>query len=394
MSKNFIKRICLIIVFATLALFLFGCDRSYYSVLGNPTSERFSEGQIASCVWDITYHDGKIFIGSGDYDKNTRPTDIWAFDLQSEEWVKTGTVEDDAITRFLYINNKLVAPGIDPAEDWTLGNYYTYNGSTWEKTRTLPNAVHTFDMLEYEGKLFAGIGVDHDFSPFVVSIDGGQTFNHVELYKDNKPEDLEQYAFSRAYELIEYNSKLYSIVRHAFMKGQTEQDGYTYVSTLYVYENGVMNSVCDLTGKFNLFGASVNMFNSKATFNEKLYFASDYLYQTSDMQNFEKIRLPQGQAVSKFIIENDTMYILGVKQVGEQFRNVVYSTKDVVTFEEVFCFDYSVPALSMVKVQDDFYLGMGNRFTKNKQNGEVIKVYPKDKEAHSNECAFSVINRG
>ena len=127
---------------------LCGCSGNYLTLIGNPLSSRFTEGEIACCVWDMHVYDNKIFIGSGDYDLNTRPTDIWAYDLSTKKFVKTGSVLDEAITRFVEIDGKLVAPGIDPSESKEIGNFYTYENGQWVTTRNLPNAVHNLDMIK------------------------------------------------------------------------------------------------------------------------------------------------------------------------------------------------------------------------------------------------------
>ena len=99
-------------------------DSIVYTELGIPTSERYSEGVTARSPWDMATYENKLYIGSGDYDTNAGPVDMWCYDIDKKTWSNSGTVPEEEIDRFCVIDNKLVVPGIDPQEDWSLGNYY------------------------------------------------------------------------------------------------------------------------------------------------------------------------------------------------------------------------------------------------------------------------------
>ena len=148
--KLFKKIISLLIITITL-IGLTGCEK--LTELGVPTSERFIGGGVVRCTWDVKAYDGKIYIGMGDYDKNTAPTDIWAYNVKKKKWEKTASVNDETISRFIEIDGKLYAPGIDPRDGWELGNYYILENGTWTTKRELPKVIHTFDMIKYDNKL-------------------------------------------------------------------------------------------------------------------------------------------------------------------------------------------------------------------------------------------------
>jgi len=346
-------------------------------LIGSPSATRFTQGEVARCVWDMHVFNGKLYIGGGDYDANTGPTDIWAYDLTSKEWKNSGSVPDEAVARFVEIDGKLVATGIDPEEDWRFGNYYTLTDNGWEKTRNLPNAVHNFDMVEYDGKLFAGIGVDHGYYPLVYSVDGGNSFETLKCYKEGVLVDLEQYEYSRTYEFLEYKSNLYAIVVNVF-KDLDENQKRRFEMQVYKYQDGAMNFCADIIDTVKLISIGYKLFGGKAEFNDSVFISTDYLYASQDLRSFVKVALPNNERVSSFLIDNGKMYVLAFKYQDQTFTNTIYESPNGTSdFTKVYSFDYSVPAISFVKHGGDFYLGMGNRIEKNDCNGNVLLITDK-----------------
>ena len=82
------KRIlALWLIFSVLALLLTSCsstdtiDSITYIELGIPSCERYPEGIRARNPWDMAIFGDKLYIGSGDYDKNSGPVDMWCYDM-------------------------------------------------------------------------------------------------------------------------------------------------------------------------------------------------------------------------------------------------------------------------------------------------------------------------
>lgn len=56
-------------------------------------------------------------------------------------------------------DGRLFVAGIDPYEDWTLGNIYERSaGGAWTKRRTLPNTIHCFGLWHSGSALYAAVG--------------------------------------------------------------------------------------------------------------------------------------------------------------------------------------------------------------------------------------------
>ncbi len=385
-----IKRIValfLILCFTFLGTSL-GCNdtqinNSVYLELGIPTKEKHEQGVDSRVVWDMKLWEDKLFIGGGDYDKNTGPVDIWCYDLKAGAWNLSGTVEDEAIVRFIEIDDQLIVPGIDPREDWSYGNYYKYNGKTWDKVRSIEGGIHNFDMIKFDGKIFAGIGVNTDpeilyplVSPIACSSDGGQTFTEVPMFKGDLPyKILDKNVVVRTYELISYQNKLYAVVREIETQIDPETAEEKVIRTesmLFKYENGAFYYWYSLNDK-NLGNAlpRVSLFGAETEFKGRYYFTTGYLYCTTDMENFEKVDVG-GHVVCDILVENGVMYVLcgkGNPNKKDYVVSVYKSTTGLARdFLEVFKFDYPAPAISFEKYGDAFYLGVGNKGVVNDYN--------------------------
>jgi len=376
MKRFLVKCLSLALACVLGATMLIGCkdDGPRMVFVGNPSATRFTKGEIARCVWDMRVYGGKLYLGGGDYTANTGPTDIWAYDLKAKEWEKSGSVQEEAIARFVEIDGELITTGIDPEEDWVFGNYYTLKNGVWEKTRNLPNAVHNYDMIEYDGKLFAGVGVDHGYYPFVYSVDGGKSFEMLKAYKDGVLVDLEQYEYSRAYELFEFKSKLYAIVVNTLKITDTEQSP-SHELQVYEYQDGAMNFCADISDTVKLVSIGYKLFGGKAEYNGKMFVSTDYLYVSENISTFTKIKLPQNERVGSFLVDDGKMYVCAFKYHDQTFTITLYeSFTGTSDFKKVYSFDYNVPAISFVKYGNDFYLGMGNRIENNDSNGNVLLI--------------------
>ena len=118
-------------------------------------------------VWDLQVVQDRVLIASGDAWKNSG-SNIQKIDVVSYSsnnfFTKEFTVDDEQIHRFIVLGAKVLIPGFDPLEDWSLGNFYTLETRClapmpcWSKSRTIPFGVHTYDLIEFENKLFVTIG--------------------------------------------------------------------------------------------------------------------------------------------------------------------------------------------------------------------------------------------
>ena len=341
------------------------------------TSERsFGPESLANACWDVKIWNGQVFRGAGDYDKNAGVTPIFAFDIATGRWQNYGTVPDMAVHSYEVIDGKLCVPGIDPSGGWSLGNYYYLEDGKWKTKRTIPNGVHNFDMIEFDGKIFAGVGTEDVEDTVAVSTDGGENWSYVPLYEDGKPLDTTGYKWTRTYEFTQYNGQLYALLSF--------QLGFGSKHMLFRYENGKMVVVNDQV--FPLIGGiSVGRkyWNGEFEFDGACYITASSLYAIrdfSDQENFEVIKMPKGERVADAFLRDGVIYTLTFNQdtKTKEFNVVIYksTTGKTGSFTPVTSFTYSVPPVSFDYDGNHFYVGMGYYSTAKAKCGMVLRVNP------------------
>lgn len=340
--------------------------------LGIPSEELYTTGIRARSPWDMIVWDGTLYVGVGDFDANSGPVPIYKLDLQTDEWSSSELLPEEEFNRFCVLGDRLTAPGIDPRQGWELGNYYVLCDCEWAQKRVLPNGVHAFDMVEYDGKIFAGLGVPDTESAVVVSSDGGETFSPVEMQKNGVKVDTSGLDTVRVYDLFVLRGNLYA----SFLYG----NGSPYAYELYRYEDGVFVFDNDWSGKVNRRGISYRLISEKIEYNDRLYIANGYLYVTSDMDQMTRIEFPYAETTFDLALDNGRLYVLNARKLSDgEIRVSVWkkSGSGETTFTQLFNFVYPVAPTSLAVKDGVFYVGMASTFEEHELNGMILKiVYP------------------
>ncbi len=339
----------------------------------------YGSGADANFAWDIKYWNGKIYRAAGDYDKNSGSTIILAYNIATQIWENTGSAADEAIHGFEEIGGTLVAPGIDARESWDYGNFYVLQGDgKWQQVRNLSNGVHNFDMIEHDGKIFAGLGTETIGKTVAVSENGGKSFQFAPLYKDGKIMDLSGYKSSRTYEFVKYNNTVYALVRFTLGIGGEW--------AFFRYDSGKMHY---LTNGYKIFGASTSRkyFGGEFELNGACYIASGGLTVVtdfSDPENWKKIPMPGGETVVDAFLRDGVIYTLAYAKNRNSSTHNVDSYKTVIyksttgqegSFEEVLSFDYCAIPLSFDWDGTHFYIGTSSSLDSAK-TGMVLRATP------------------
>ena len=363
-SHNFVNNTC------TTCFAVNGNPDDAYLEIGSPAS--YSTGNPAHCAWSLATWNGLIYCGGGDYDKNSGATDIWAYDPANMKWIKTGTTEDECISKFAVIDGVLTAPGVDPIEGWTYGNYYQLVNGQWQKIRKIPGAIHNFDMVKFDGKLFVGLGVNKGDQPVKYTIDG-ETYTDVPLYKNGSKVSVSSYKVVRAYEFFVMDNELYALM------GFTNSNEDFYV---YQYTGSKMEYVCSANSFIYGSGnGSFNYVSADVTLNGEFYVAANGLFRIKDFSasnGIEKIDLPKDENVRDILVVGDTAYLLCqyYNRIDPQkpVYISIYKTKDMENFELVSDFQFEVPALSLEMCGDYLYCSMGTTKETNPKNGTLVRI--------------------
>lgn len=362
-----------IIACILLVLMLCGCGEkaTEAAVIGAPGSDNYDGGRIeARNPWDIAVRDGMLYVGSGDYDKNTGPVTITAYNIKKKEWVDTGTVADEAVSRFLIIDGKLTAPGIDPQSEWDYGNYYVLSGGEWQTVDNVPGAVHMFDIVEFDGKIFYGLGTGNNYSsPVKVSTDKGETYENVAFYhNDALLMGNEKYSYFRVYDFFVVGNRLYCTLT-AYGDEGSASGIFRYDGEAFRYYAGSIYS-CGLSRQ-KLGQVPIA---AKQLFGGYLYIANGTLCRTDNMTEFTEVALPDGSSTTDLLVEDDVMYILSkLENEGGTYKTTIWKYVSDTDIQPLYSFNYDLGGLSFAKNKNDFYVGIGEGNSDNWHGkGDVI----------------------
>lgn len=341
--------------------------------LGNVYS--YPAGDSANSVWSVKIWNGKIFRGAGNYNNNSGNTPFLAYDIESQRRVSMGVATDEAIQRFIEIDGTLYAPGIDSTESWNYGNFYVLNGETWQKMQTLPNGLHNFDMIAFDGKIFAGLGTENVRNTVAVSQDKGESFTFVPMYRDGALLDVSDYEYSRTYAFVEYSGRLYALVTFKKMNAQDyDRFVFRYENGNMVYQSAVENGMSGKTGE--------NYWQGRVEWNGICYLNSVLLHAVTDFSKPETHRtipMPNNEVVADILLYDDELYVLSFAFNADlTSKAVIYksATGEEGSFTEVVSFNYSSRPLSFDFDGDYFYVGTGTSWAEPSKSGMLLRVSP------------------
>ena len=379
------SRLLLLSLCLLLSLSLFSCasplervDNIAFTEIGNPSLTFYPQNSIARCPWDMIIYKNTLYLGNGDYDKNAGPVAVFSYDLSESIWETSAEIPDEEINRFLLLNGELAFTGVDPKEDWSFGNYYTLKEGVWVKNRVLPDAIHNFDLVPFEGMLFAAIGTLAGKSPVLCSTDGGDSFLEVPFVKDGAPFDTTPYELLRVYDLILFEGELYAVISY----GDTGE-GATVTRELYRYdkEEGAFLFDNEWGSKLTRIKYNHLRITADAEVDGTLYLTTGKLYATTDMETLTDIT-PEGVTlVCDLYKDKDDLYVLCASKAqdgSELFKTSLYKlctdNEGNATLFEIFNFLYDIPPISVAVTGKHFYIGMGRTTRENDKNGTVLYV--------------------
>ena len=343
---------------------------SKHRSLGVPYSEFFTDEQKSSRITDdLIIFDGRLYVGGGDYDKNTGPLPIISYDLEKGIWESSDElIPDEQIKRFTVLDERLVATGTDPKDDWELGNYYVFKDGKWETLRALPNGVHCFDAIEFGGESFFALGVTSHHFP-VVRFDG-ENYVSVEFFRNGELLDTSSHETIRVYNLFEYMGELYAFLT----LDQTNENGeMLYFMDLYVYDGKAFNYKSGRLPSFDM--------REVAVADEKIFFIIDgTLLSSRDLLGFSAVSLGEGASAVDITESDGEIYVLATKSDGdEKHLNAIFRLTSDGDFDIVLSFKTDIEAGAFCTDGNSFFVSLGRRESESQHAsvGQVIKISAK-----------------
>ncbi len=345
--------------------------------LGTPYREQYllrSKEDVSLVPWDMKLADGKLYVGAGDYDENTGPVPLSWYDTQTGEWTLDGyTVEEEAVVRFLTVDGQLTIPGTDAREGWEAANYYQLEDGQWVKHRVLPEARHCFDLLEYDGRLFAAVGATPGSSPILISSDGGATFTNVPLCAQGDVIDTTNHTLVRCYYLFAQNGGLFGLV---LLDGEQQSQHcivrYNQAAQAFDVVGEADSSLLSGTAV----GYRIAPFCSTVEWRGINWFTNGTLKRFNGANYIEDAGLLEDFVVWDLLVYDDALYALTCcedPQGGKQV--VVQKTTDGENFTQVLRFSAQKNPLSFETDGESFYIGMVNLVAPTVAgSGEILRI--------------------
>ena len=348
--------------------------------IGIPSKEHYSDSHpVSRNPWDMTVFDGCLYVGNGDYDKNTGPVPIWRYDPKLNTWENSGIINDEAVAKFIELDGQLIAPGIDPKDNHDFGNYYVLgNNKKWQTVSTVPNGVHMFDIVKHNDEIFYALGNgSYAHSPIVKTADN-KTFTPLDMYSENRLLTGDSLlGHSRCYGLFSISNRLFALCvwPSASFAGFFEYDGTRFNLVSHLKDH-----------KLSDFSVSRQVwFNEKAVYDNVAYISFGSFYKTVDFKTLERIATPNDSVVQDIVLYDGKMYVLTVSQNNRAnntdhnentlYTNAIYEYCENIGFNEILSFQYKAPAMSFCMDGNTIYVGIGkNDPTVKKDNpiGTVI----------------------
>jgi hypothetical protein len=351
-------------------------------LLGNPSTAKYS-GSVkayARNVWDLQLFNNRLYIGQGNSANsgpapNAGPADIWYFDLESQQFVKQFTTSDEQVEKYRVVQGKLMIPGHDPRESWDLGNLYQLEANGWRKNRSVPNAIHSYDVYEFNNKVFVGLG-SRDKYGIVRSNNQGGSWQKI----------VPSPGSSRFFTLFELQDKLYA-------------SGYpmNYAMGIVQYNGGFVG----VKNNFLLGGTQYARTRTPAIVVRPTNFKNQLVYivakNVNDHQwsplNLNVANSPTAVRVVSLVggakpwdveCKNGKCYVLGAIEDGfGNYTITVSESSDLTQWNEVFRFKSETFARSFeMDDSGNFYFGLGSEISPvSPATGNILRV---SKSAWSN----------
>jgi hypothetical protein len=339
--------------------------------IGNPFSEKAIYGRN---VWDMQLFNGRIYMGHGDTSGNAGPIPICSYNPSSQSFTNEYTAPEEQIGPFRVIDGQLYTPGNDAREGWDLGSFYKLDPNGWVQKRTIPNALHVYDVAVHNGIMFAAIGTDSttQVPKIMMSRDMGQTWTSASTES------------GRSYNFFQLGGEIYAV---------------TYLSNL---ENPSWNNVVSrfdgthfVDAPFNSskmipntpIGTRLRMIRTAMLGSELLYVGAQIdnqsqwdgyaLFAASTVDTARRVALPEATAkVYDVLVRNNMAYVLAsVQQTNGKHTILVYSSQNASQWTELLRFTADTFARSFEELNGDFYFGLGsNVAAQSPVTGDIIRI--------------------
>ncbi|MDX9743944.1 MAG: hypothetical protein RBT59_09015 [Arcobacteraceae bacterium] len=375
--------ICLLIISHLYA-------ESAFKNIGNPYERDYKNGEMiyARNIWDMQLYQDKIYLGAGNSSnegpaQNAGRLHVVVLDPMSDKFAFEYEVAEEQIDLFKTYGDTLYIPGHDATQNWILGNIYTKKDGMWKKIRTLPKALHVYDLVVFDEKIFTAVGLNKNGAVFISN-------PHADAWKQVP------HAEGRVYSFLQIGEELFA-TKTFKTKYRNKLSMTQYKKNLNTFSARFDLDAFKMFPDTKLKSDSIKLGKSISYENKALYLG---VYKHNDHQNIpfgvylasmqnnkldvKKINLKDDYTPRDILHRDNFIYIL-VNQTEKNRENIKvlkFNKNDFSNYKEIIEFQYNSFARSFEEINGCFYFGIGseikdpdawNQNELKKETGDILK---------------------
>ena len=374
-------RIFVIILSFSLSLIANIDVTSKIEILGSPYSKLYKEGGkiYARNIWDMQIFDEKLYIGAGNSNNigpapNAGRVPVFSFDSKTNIFVNEYTVAEEQIDCFRVIDKKLYIPGHDATQKWDFGNFYTRTKTgEWRKYRTIPDALHVYDIALYHKTLFVALGLNN-ISGVGMSDNNGKSWNIQNI----------GISFGRIYSFLKVSDMLYACKsftpkwhRDKYWSKNRKKNYYSIgqYDGVFFKERHDLDSSRMFPDTYMDYKKTKKIIRSESLSNKAIYIGA-YIHNSSHQSipfgvyvatsleknkvKIQRINLPKYYRPWDIIVRNTDVYILCYSLLKSRVSVMHAKTNTLEEWRELLYFKSKSFARSFELLDGDFYFGIGS----------------------------------
>lgn len=360
--------------------------------LGNPYSKEYKSGEMiyARNIWDMQLYKDKIYIGGGNSSnyspaKNAGRVNVVSLNPKDDSFTNEYRVAEEQIDIFKVYGDILYIAGHDATQKWDFGNIYRKYENQWYKNRTLPNALHVYDIVAKGNKIFTAVGLNNKGAVF---ISDKKAINWKQLI---------QAKHERVYSFLEIGDELFAT--QIFRKSKIKKVSMTQYNPKYnTFSPRFDLNTAKMFPDTKLQDDGIKIIKNVNFENKALYIGA---YKHNDHQNLpfglylaslknkelqvQKIDLEKESIPKDILVRKDAIYVLVSKNQKEKttIQVLKFVKNDFNHHEKIISFLYNSFARSFEELHGCFYFGIGseianpNTWNQNelkKETGDILKL--------------------
>ena len=368
--------------------------------LGNPLETDGKQGRALN-VWDLQVFNGKIYIAGGSTVSNSGPINVWAYNPETQSFIKEYTVAEEAIEHYRVFNEQLYIPAADPIQGDSNKFYRKKKGDKWTKyASNTVKLAHVRDLFQTKSGFLLMVGNNRnsnnrnkDAPGTAITKDDGVSFQGAGV--DNSPSigNVVLADFNWFFSIFSYQNKIYaptSILKDAWILPGTiaiydkEKESFILDSKLDNSEFIPVQQIEENKGKYG-FETIYRIWHPVEFKNSLVYPMRSYsnssnrrkykesymnslgMYLKKDMGKSPEILALPAQAIGEeILVINKELYVLANKKgFRNRFTTYVFKTIDPTNknaWQKVLSFDSKNKARSFEYLDGTFYFGLGQDY--------------------------------